>query len=275
MNTAKQKLGHPVFLLSVLLLLLNDWLLKPVFHNDLTGKLSDFAGLFAFPFFLSAFFPAQKKTIHIATALLFVWWKSGWSQPFIDVLNSYSIPLGRVVDDNDNIALISIPLSFCCFSARSLYYLRTIAFNTVLLIGSFAFMATSMVHPAPKKIEHIDKLYHFNISKTKLISYFNTVQLNEIKNYNGLIDFDRDKGIFHLHNANDTIAYLLDYRKLISDDTISYKTSYAEIQFLGDNSESSLKLVSLYAPWRKKNVTQKAIEQFEKKVIQKIRKMQR
>ncbi len=65
MNAAKRNLGHPVFLLSVLLLLLNDWLLKPLFHNDLTGKLSDLAGLFAFPFFLSAFFPAHKRTIQL------------------------------------------------------------------------------------------------------------------------------------------------------------------------------------------------------------------
>lgn len=275
MHAAKQKLGHPVFLLSVLLLLLNDWLLKPVFHNDLTGKLSDLAGLFAFPFFLSAFFPAKKKMIHILTALLFVWWKSEWSQSFINALNSYYIPIHRVADGTDYIALVSILLSFCCFSAHSHYHLRTIAFNTVLVTSSFAFMATSMVRPAPKKIEHIDKLYHFNISKSKLISYFNTVQLREIKNHNGLIDFNGDKGVFHLHNTNDTVAYPIDYRKLDSDDTISYKTSYAAIQFSGDNIRSSLKLISLYAPWRKKNFTQKAIEQFEKKVVQKIRKMQR
>ncbi len=131
------------------------------------------------------------------------------------------------------------------------------------------------MRPALKKIEHIDKQYDFSMSKARLISYFNTIQLSEIKNYNGLVDFDSDKGIFHLHNSKDTVAYPLDYRKLAGEDTIIYKTSYAEIQFSGDYARSSLKLISLYAAWGKKNYTQKAVEQFEKKVIRKIRKMQR
>jgi hypothetical protein len=81
------KISSPFFIVSVSILILNDWILKPGFHNDLTGKLSDFAGLFAFPFFLSALIPSQVKRIHILTGILFVFWKSEWSQPFIELIN--------------------------------------------------------------------------------------------------------------------------------------------------------------------------------------------
>lgn len=47
-------LVSPGFLLCLCLLLLNDFILKSEFHNALTGKLSDFAGLFIFPLFFSA-----------------------------------------------------------------------------------------------------------------------------------------------------------------------------------------------------------------------------
>ncbi len=41
---------HPLLILSILVLLLNDHLLKAAAPSALTGKLSDFAGLFFFPF---------------------------------------------------------------------------------------------------------------------------------------------------------------------------------------------------------------------------------
>src|SRR3990170_664811 len=46
-------LGHPLSLGAVALLLLNDHVFKQAFPSILTGKLSDFAGLFFFPFLLA------------------------------------------------------------------------------------------------------------------------------------------------------------------------------------------------------------------------------
>ncbi|HEY1815948.1 MAG TPA: hypothetical protein VGG74_26550 [Kofleriaceae bacterium] len=45
---------HPVALAAVGVLVVNDWLLKPRFHDALTGKLSDLAGLAFAPVLLSA-----------------------------------------------------------------------------------------------------------------------------------------------------------------------------------------------------------------------------
>lgn len=45
---------HPVALLAVVVLVVNDWVLKPRFHDAITGKLSDVAGLVFAPVLLSA-----------------------------------------------------------------------------------------------------------------------------------------------------------------------------------------------------------------------------
>ena len=47
-------LQHPVTWLSIALLVVNDHILKVVYPSWITGKLSDFAGLFFFPFIVAA-----------------------------------------------------------------------------------------------------------------------------------------------------------------------------------------------------------------------------
>jgi hypothetical protein len=47
-------LKHPLTVTCILVLLLNDHLLKGTIPSILTGKLSDFAGLFFFPFLFAA-----------------------------------------------------------------------------------------------------------------------------------------------------------------------------------------------------------------------------
>jgi len=47
-------LQNPVTWLSIVLLLINDHILKNVSPSWLTGKLSDFAGIFFFPFIIAA-----------------------------------------------------------------------------------------------------------------------------------------------------------------------------------------------------------------------------
>ncbi len=100
------------FLLGLSLLLFNDFYLKAQFHNAVTGKLSDFAGLFIFPLFFVALCPRLSRFIYIATALFFVFWKSALSQPLIDAWNAIAFfLLWRVVDYTDLSALLALPLS--------------------------------------------------------------------------------------------------------------------------------------------------------------------
>lgn len=101
---------HPVFLGSLLILILNDVYWKYEYHNWLTGKLSDFAGMIVLPVFLFAFSPRHKKSILIFSALFFIWWKSPLSEPLILFLNHhFSLPVHRVVDYSDLITLSVLP----------------------------------------------------------------------------------------------------------------------------------------------------------------------
>jgi hypothetical protein len=57
---------HPITLVAIALLVINDWVLKPRWHNAVTGKLSDLAGLVFAPVVLSA---AIGLVLHVAARL--------------------------------------------------------------------------------------------------------------------------------------------------------------------------------------------------------------
>lgn len=98
------------FILSLSILVLNDWLLKAAWHNTLTGKLSDFAGVALFALFWCALFPRHLHRVMAVTVFGFVWWKSPLSQPLIEQWNAWiPLRLGRTVDYSDLFALLVLP----------------------------------------------------------------------------------------------------------------------------------------------------------------------
>jgi hypothetical protein len=100
------------FLTGLALLLANDFVLKRAYPALLTGKLSDFAGLFVFSLFCTAVWPRRSREICVATAMAFAWWKSPLSQPAIDHWNSaFAYHIARVIDATDLIALAALPVS--------------------------------------------------------------------------------------------------------------------------------------------------------------------
>jgi hypothetical protein len=103
----------PGFLLALLLLILNDHVLKYTFHNSLTGKLSDLVGLFAFSVFWLALFDRQKsREILVVIGVLFFVWKTELSEPFIHLINGISpLDFDRVVDYSDLCALLMLPVA--------------------------------------------------------------------------------------------------------------------------------------------------------------------
>ena len=272
------KLAHPLFLFSLFLLVLNDWYLKPVFHNEITGKLSDFTGLFAFPFFLGAIFPKYKKSLHFITFIGFLYWNSLLSQPLIDLVNQFGIPIGRTVDVTDNIALISTLLSYQLLESPPKYAFGPIAKKLIMTAACLAFMATSISPHENRKFVNINKEYEFDFSKRELVSRLNMIQLDEVRRlnkYSGTIDFNEDTNVFHYNDSKDTLALILDYNKISDQDTIIFRTSFAEIQISGNDSISRLRLISTYKYVKAlsdKDYTNKAIKQFEKRIVKKIRK---
>lgn len=92
---------------------LNDHLWKYEYSNLLTGKLSDFIGLFILPIFLTLIFPKYPLRLIFATAILFIGFKMPIADIFIDTFNSvmpYSIQ--RTIDYSDFIALSILPVSY-------------------------------------------------------------------------------------------------------------------------------------------------------------------
>ena len=103
---------HPVFLLGLIILLLNDHYLKAEFGNWWTGKLSDFAGVLLLPLFWKAVFGGSNRTAILVTVGFFTWWKLPVSQPALDGLNALTgLAFSRVVDVTDLLALSILPLS--------------------------------------------------------------------------------------------------------------------------------------------------------------------
>ncbi|MCZ2444296.1 MAG: hypothetical protein LC101_11040 [Flavobacteriales bacterium] len=118
------------FIIGLCLLLGNDLILKPLWGNWLTGKLSDFAGLFVFTLFWIAFLPRFKKIITVCTGLLFICWKSPYSQSCIDFWNTLPLfAIHRVVDYTDLLALIILPLAF--YYERNIEKIRSFKLSPV------------------------------------------------------------------------------------------------------------------------------------------------
>jgi len=242
------KLQHPVFIISIALLIINDFYFKQTFGNAVTGKLSDFTGLFAFPFFLSCLFPSRKKTIHIFTCFIFIWWKSIFSQPFIDFANYCEIPLVRTVDFTDNIALVSVAFSYFLFSKENKFrVIRPIWQFFIITLSAFSFMATSL---APRtRINYIsaNKVYKFDIPMETLITRLNTLQKKEIEKRPYLGTFDEETGVFFSNNEyKDTLAYIIDITKYTYEDTIFIKNYFSDILIYRENDNITiLKLINI------------------------------
>jgi hypothetical protein len=154
----KSRLGRlldPVFLLALGVLLLNDFVGKAAFHNALTGKLSDFTGLYAFAWVGMSLLPSLRKQIPWLVALAFLLWKSPLIEPLLVGWNALGVlPLGRVLDYGDWAAITVLPLAAWRFGRifGSAQPIKAISFQTkwlpfahtvVLGIALFAFCATS------------------------------------------------------------------------------------------------------------------------------------
>lgn len=162
-----EKLATPGFVLGLILLLANDFVLKSIFHNAFTGKLSDFAGIFIFPLFWLAVFPNKKIFIYILTACIFAFWKSPYSQPLIEIWNNLEvITLNRVVDYTDLLALLILPFSYYYDTLPITLQANRLAHCLLMLMSLFAFLATSEFR---KSNYSKNKFYEFETPKADLL----------------------------------------------------------------------------------------------------------
>ena len=164
LQVSLRALSHPVSLLSIGVLLLNDHVLKMIAPSFLTGKLSDFAGLFFFPFLLIAVLsiPLERtgmKTRQIAvtslwiTGMWFVGMKTipivnGGTEWLVEAVTGWQSQI--VMDWTDLVALVSLwgawrlVINIRLFSSRK----SNATFSYFVLgIASLAAIATSVIEP--------------------------------------------------------------------------------------------------------------------------------
>ena len=171
-------LASPGFLLGLSLLLLNDFVLKRSLHGVVSGKLSDFAGLFVFPLFWVAFFPRFRRAIYVLTTALFVFWKSSYSQPLIELWNSLPFfGVARTVDYSDLVALLILPWSFHYSVRHSTIGKHRAWLYAIGIISIFAFTATSY-----RTSLAYDNQYSFPVSKQELLERMSRLPTNKVFN---------------------------------------------------------------------------------------------
>lgn len=170
-NTFFKTLTSPVFLISLILLVLNDHLFKYQFHNFLTGKISDFAGLLCFVLFWIGLFHNYQKVALLAIGIAFIFWKSEFSSGLINWINQNDLlHFNRVIDYGDLWALTVLPYAHF-YHKRILNNETGIQFRIdpvlPLMMACFSFVATTIDEPFPNCYE--GRSYEMPIAQDDLL----------------------------------------------------------------------------------------------------------
>lgn len=258
--------------------------MKNHYGNWLTGKLSDFAGLFIFPLFWTILFPKLKNRIYFATAIIFIYWKTVYSEFLINIINQYFTEnLNRVVDLTDLLALVILPFSYL-YSQKNDKKTINIKPIFVIILASFSFMATSYdTELDQNKTYTFD--YPIDTLKTK-IYYLKTIENQyEKEKENYILDSTRK---YKIHKYNwDTIdskkppidKFVKDTMNLFIYEDFCFEGYDAKLVIGGDNKKSEIKVLGFHhkCPKDEKTLTkwnddEKILSKsFEEKVIKKLK----
>ncbi|MBU0763530.1 MAG: hypothetical protein KJ607_01705 [Bacteroidetes bacterium] len=299
-NQGIRILKSRIFIAALLLLIINDLALKAIFHNWLTGKLSDFTGLFVFTGFFIAVLPRYRSHIMIITALLFAYWKSPCSEYLIYSWNQLPLfNVARIPDYSDLWALAAIQPAYVLSFRPDLPTFK-IPVNGIAVVCLFAFTATSY-----SKEYHYNKSYHFHCNKKEVIDGLNDLaQRNDSLCFNSPLSFDSSYADTFLISGTDTSWYSvkgykngiaqLDTLCIMSNGIFFYhvpvkeymkesRTGYctclkAKLTITGEDSVSMLMLntyyihncMGMFEDDAKKNEKNNLLEAFENEIIIKL-----
>lgn len=233
-------LTNPVFVTSLLLLIFNDFIFKPAFHNWITGKLSDFAGILVLALLLAYVFPKLLSKAAVLSAAVFVLWKSPLATPLIYLANAtFAIPLHRTIDYTDLFALAVVPFTWVLIErlmAQSNFFTWPVwSRDLLVLAGALACTATAM---SPKQRAGYDgtievyQNYALNVSKS--------TALNRLKSLG--YDVKRDT----INGPTDSTSYLVSQIVLDQQDTL--KSIRFKLQDQGTKSKLRLETVQATHP---------------------------
>jgi hypothetical protein len=134
---------QPGFLVALMLLIANDLYLKDHYANWLTGKLSDFSGLYVFTQFVATCFGVRIVWSAVVSAVLFAAWKSPLVTPLIELANQHSaLQFHRTIDYSDLLALAVLPLAVRFYGGRTTWPWSFLKYP-VAALAMLSIMATS------------------------------------------------------------------------------------------------------------------------------------
>ncbi len=169
-----ESLASPTFIAALALLVVNDAALKPLLHNALTGKLSDFAGVFALTLFAATLCPRRARLAGVLIAAAFTLWKTSYAEPLIEWLNVVSpFPLGRTVDLTDLAALPMVPLAVWAAPRLAPLPLPRALQLLLVVVALVAFTATSRARYLAR--DTMDVTQVVAVDETVLQSFFDEI----------------------------------------------------------------------------------------------------
>jgi hypothetical protein len=235
----------PTYLVSLLLLLLNDLYWKNHNPSWITGKLSDFSGLFCLAIFLSVLLPNWSVGVNIGLGILFCFWKSPYADVVINQWNALSpYHVARVIDYTDFFALLILPVAHLFYSRTETNFRPNTAITIfVLFLSCFAFLATSR-----SNYENYDSVYSFAGTKAQFVEKLKAskVRISDLgERDQNVIQFD-----FHANECFEHIG--------------------AKVHVLELNGSTEVRLTRLFISCSKKGGEQvrllKQFESFSKKI---------
>jgi hypothetical protein len=157
-------LASPPSLVAIALLLINDHLFKQMWPSLVTGKLSDFAGLYFAPYVLLAamfvipFKALQRKPfslariVYLAIATGFVALKvsEATAAPLLAAASGLGFPVVITADPSDLAALCMLPLSYVAWSARMRQLAgqpRRLLHSVTFAVAALSIVASSTAQP--------------------------------------------------------------------------------------------------------------------------------
>ncbi len=155
-RTSLACLQHPVSLLCIGLLLLNDHVLKTAIPSWLTGKLSDFAGLFFFPFIMAAGLSLlfgrsrldSEQIGYLSFGIVAAWFAALKTLPAANALTAQfagillGTPCTFALDATDLMALLALWPAWILWNRQESESPRRVAY-LALCAGAIAATATS------------------------------------------------------------------------------------------------------------------------------------
>jgi len=220
------------FLLALGILLVNDHYLKAAYPGWLTGKLSDFAGLFVLAVFIYAVAGRYLQsvgargrtsttkttrsliTLHLAIAVSFVVWKIAPVELIFTTINKLvDIPLpGRVKDPTDLIALAILPLSYL--------YIKYVNRTTCSLLAHMGVRSQSHFDQSQNKVLAKPAMKRLASVCVLMIACFSMIATPSGRRYDIKPNIEQE-------TSRDWVSLRTMFEQVLSDNQIEIKDSHS------------------------------------------------